>query len=358
MMMRSKVATLLLLLVLICSCCRNTVTAQEEAGTCNNGNHGECTATSEETPTTFTTLGKPTEYTESSQGLKLAVRRWSADEPKAVILFVHGGAGFHSGYSEILGQYMKSNGITMIAYDQAGSGHSESLEGKRQYFDSMDTVADDFNKILSETRTTYPGKKVFAVGESFGATILLHQILREQKRQANSEGGDESFLADGYVFSGPVVKVLPEMLPPAPVIAILKFVAKFFPKLKMPGVDVFSTFDLAFGDKRWAEAGWKDPFIHEAQDTPPRLGQVASILGAMGNNNNHLEDVKVPFKVFMGENEGRVDVNAVKKLAEVASSKDKSIEIIPGAYHQLYQDMPNVTKSVCDGVRDWVLARS
>jgi alpha-beta hydrolase superfamily lysophospholipase len=56
----------------------------------------------------------------------------------------------------------------------------------------------------------------------------------------------------------------------------------------------------------------------------------------------------------MGEHEGRVDVNAIKKLAEVAKSKDKSIEIVAGGYHQLYQDIPEVTRSVCDGVKDWL----
>jgi alpha-beta hydrolase superfamily lysophospholipase len=62
--------------------------------------------------------------------------------------------------------------------------------------------------------------------------------------------------------------------------------------------------------------------------------------------NDSLEEIQVPFKIFMGEHASRVDVNAVKKLAEMAKSKNKRIEIVPGAYHQLYQDMTDVTKSI------------
>ena len=60
----------------------------------------------------------------------------------------------------------------------------------------------------------------------------------------------------------------------------------------------------------------------------------------------------------MGENEQRVDVDAVKRLAEVAASTDKAIEIIQGGYHQLFQDVPAVTNSVCEKVQQWILARS
>lgn len=60
----------------------------------------------------------------------------------------------------------------------------------------------------------------------------------------------------------------------------------------------------------------------------------------------------------MGENEGRVDTDAVKQLAKDASSEDKDLEIVPGGYHQLFQDLPEVTDSVCQSVVKWVSARA
>ena len=101
---------------------------------------------------------------------------------------------------------MRDAGIAVIAYDTVGSGYSDGMHGGlRNYFDSIDTLTADFTKILREVRMEFPDKKVFALGESFGCMVLLCQILQEQER-----GGKDGSLADGYIFSGTVVKVLRE----------------------------------------------------------------------------------------------------------------------------------------------------
>eukprot|EP00538_Stauroneis_constricta_P013541 CAMPEP_0119565888 /NCGR_PEP_ID=MMETSP1352-20130426/31437_1 /TAXON_ID=265584 /ORGANISM="Stauroneis constricta, Strain CCMP1120" /LENGTH=321 /DNA_ID=CAMNT_0007614903 /DNA_START=186 /DNA_END=1151 /DNA_ORIENTATION=- len=299
-------------------------------------------------------LGEPTEFTTSATGIKLAMRKWLPEgDPKSVILLQHGGAGFHSGYSDILGQAMKANGIAVIAYDQAGCGYSDSIKGLRAYFDSVDALTDDFTKILNDVRQEYPNKKVFAMGESYGAQTILKQMLVEQKKDAA-----EASLADGYILTGPVIQLLPEMIPPGPAVAVVKFLARFFPMIEAPGTDFFSTFDLAFGDQRWAKAGRADPIIQEAATIPPRIGMISSVLTSMDEVYASLADVKMPIKVLMGEYEQRVDTDAVRKVVEVAQAEDKSFEVVKGAYHQLFQDMPEVTNSVCESVKDWVLERS
>ena len=337
---------------------RQCSSEESQDGTCSN-NQATMTDQSPD-EVVFAPLGKPSDSTTSSIGVKLAVRRYiPSSDPKAVVIFQHGGAGWHSGYTKILGDYLQSNDIAMIAYDQMGSGHSVGYPYKsqhlRQYFPSMDNVANDFTKVLLETRKEFPNQKVFAMGESFGCMILLHQIMMEQE-EANGNDNNQR-LADGYLFTGPVVKVLPEMLPPSFVFSILKFLSKYFPMVALPGTDFFSTFDLAFGDPRWAKAGRADPFIQEAAVTPPKLGMAASLLTTMMNINDSLDAINVPFEIFMGEHEARVDTDAVKKLAEVAGSKDKGITIVPGAYHQLFQDKPEVTRGVCDGVKKWIMDR-
>ena len=85
---------------------------------------------------------------------------------------------------------------------------------------------------------------------------------------------------------------------------------------------------------------------------------ISSVLGTMGSLQQSFADVKVPIKILVGEKEGRVDVDAIKALSREASSTDKDLEIVPGAYHQLFQDVPEVTNLVCQRVKEWVLARS
>lgn len=163
-----------------------------------DSNEGTCRA--------YTILGKPSEYTESSAGVKIAVRRWVPpdDEIKSVVLFVHGGAGWHSGYSDIMGRSMKEAGIAVVAFDSVGSGHSEGVGGLRNYFPNMDTLVNDVTMMLNKVRSEYPNKKVFAMGESFGGMVLVTQILKEQK---NVNKGN---LADGYLLTGPLIRILRE----------------------------------------------------------------------------------------------------------------------------------------------------
>lgn len=136
--------------------------------------------------------------------VKLAVRRWIPADPKAVILFAHGGAGFHSGYSEIMGTFQQEAGIAVIAFDSMGNGYSTGVDDLRNYFPSMPALTEEYSTMLRRVKEEYPGKKVFAMGESFGGNILANQILEEQQK------GDDGILADGYILTGPVIKLLRE----------------------------------------------------------------------------------------------------------------------------------------------------
>lgn len=99
-----------------------------------------------------------------------------------LILIVHHG-GMWLACKDILinwENYYEKNYTGLIAYDnQVGSGYSDSLHGRRQYFDSIDTLSDDLSKFIKDTRSNYPGNiPILVLGESFGATVALHSILR------------------------------------------------------------------------------------------------------------------------------------------------------------------------------------
>lgn len=101
---------------------------------------------------------------------------------------------------------MEEAGIAVVAFDSIGSGYSEGIKGGlRNYFDSMDTLAADTTMMLKKVRADYEGKKVFLMGESFGGTVIVTQLLNEQKKP----DGD---LADGYLLAGPVIKLLRKCL--------------------------------------------------------------------------------------------------------------------------------------------------
>jgi len=99
----------------------------------------------------------------------LAVRRWVPAEDKeikSILIAHHGGCGWQSGYFDDFGNGLKENGIGLIAYDQVGSGHSDGIGGRRQYFDSIDRLSDDLTKFVKDTRDRFPSKPMFVLGES------------------------------------------------------------------------------------------------------------------------------------------------------------------------------------------------
>lgn len=64
------------------------------------------------------------------------------------------------------------------------------------------------------------GRQVFVFGESMGGLLVLLVSLRK------SVGPKLA----GLVLSAPVVAVSPAVLPPWPVVIILRWLAKFFPR--------------------------------------------------------------------------------------------------------------------------------
>jgi len=241
------------------------------------------------------------------------------------------------------------HGIGVIAYDQVGSGYSDGIGGRRQYFDSIDRLSDDLTKFVMDTRERFPGKPVFVLGESAGEMIAFHSIIREQKTKT---------AADGYIMTGPIITLRDDMLPPKIVVKIVKLLVRFFPKLKMPGVDLCTTFDEAFGDPRWGKAGRANPFIQEAFVTPPLLDQSVSFLTVSESNRKSMDQVEVPIFLLVGASDVRINIPESEKFVELAKSKDKQLKIIDNGRHLRFQDKEETTKEAIEDIKDWILARS
>lgn len=76
-----------------------------------------------------------------------------------MLLIVHGGAGWHSGYFDVLGKALQAEKFAAVAYDQAprsselrdgdevGSGYSDGVPG---YVDSYQEVVNDLQQRAEE----------------------------------------------------------------------------------------------------------------------------------------------------------------------------------------------------------------
>jgi hypothetical protein len=89
------------------------------------------------------------------------------------------------------------------------------------------------------------------------------------------------------------------MISPKLVQKIVKFLAKYFPHLKMPGTDFMSSFDEAFKNKNRAAAGRLDPFIQEAVSMSQGFLMAASAIGASETIWKKKQEIYSPFIILI-----------------------------------------------------------
>jgi len=202
--------------------------------------------------TKFESMPEPSEWMTSTQGYKLAVRRWHAVKemsasPKSVVILQHGG-GFHSGYFNEVGSALSLAGYEVVAMDAMGHGYSEG-PGELTYWDDIAEVTDDLSKLAAREKHRVGKIPVVVYAESMGALIAAPLAIK----------CDENISA--YIIGGGLFKLAPQTAPPGPFLFLMRQLARFFPRRRVQLPTLDATFDSAFGDKRWAEAARSDPKV-------------------------------------------------------------------------------------------------
>tara|TARA_R110002110_G_scaffold415612_6_gene652181 strand:- start:215039 stop:216031 length:993 start_codon:yes stop_codon:yes gene_type:complete len=122
-------------------------------------------------------------------GTRLPLRRWLPDTtPHAVIVTLHGFNDYSNAFGEI-GPRLAENGIATIAYDQRGFGASEQAGD----WPGGERLRADARAAITAARAAHPGARVYAMGESMGAAVLM------------SAWADAALDADGLILVAPAV---------------------------------------------------------------------------------------------------------------------------------------------------------
>jgi len=231
-------------------------------------------------------------------------RRWIADEPRAVILLVHGMAE-HSGRYEHIGDTLAQAGYHLVSFDLRGHG---STAGRRTHVDEFAQFLDDVEDHLTEVRKV--GLPVVLFGHSLGGLIAARYAV-DQRPQP-----------DLLILSAPALQTgFPA--PPARVAAALGATA---PTLRLPapfGVEALSR------DEDVQRAYLEDPLVERSATV--RLG--TEMLLAMDVVNTGLDRLRIPTLVIHGGEDQMVPRAASEPLAE----------------------LPRVDRTVYEGLRHEVL---
>jgi acylglycerol lipase len=256
---------------------------------------------------------------------------WLPDgEAKAVLPIVHG-LGDHSGrYMNVVHHFVPL-GYVVYGVDQPGHGKSE---GPREYVERFEDFSDTLTAYLAMVKEWQPGRPIFLLSHSIGGLIASYYLLDHQAE------------FQGAVFSAPVVKVASHISQTT--IVMGKVLSVLGP---MAGVLTVDPATIS-RDPAVVKAYVDDPLVFHGKTTA-RLS--AEMLRALTRVSAETDKITLPFIAMQGGSDRLVDPDGAQILYEKAGSKDKTLKIYEGLYHEIFNEPEH--ERVLGDVETWLEAR-
>ena len=252
-----------------------------------------------------------------SGNFNLYWRCWLPDgQVKAIILVAHG-LGEHISRYNNLANNVVPLGYAVYGLDHQGHGKSE---GTRVFVERFQVYLDDLYTLYSMVSKDNPGKKMVLYGHSMGGLIAVDYAVKHQQDLA------------GLVISAPALK--PGESITAATIAMARILSAITPKLGVQALD--STY--LSHDKTVVEAYDKDPLVYRGKITA-RLG--SELFTAMKAMDSQMQFITLPLLILQGSEDKLVNQDGAKTLYEKAGSKDKTLKIYEGFYHEVHNEPGN-----------------
>ena len=259
-------------------------------------------------------------YFKGYKDTQLFRQSWKfGEKPRWVLVITHG-LGEHSDAYERFAQGVGMDGLHIYAYDLRGHGRSEGRWGVVERFSEYrkDLVM-FFHLLRREQDERGLNPPFFLLGHSMGGLITASTVIREEIQGMS-----------GVVLSAPLMDVAVQ-------VPVLKekagrFLEKWFPNQTLYNEVKYENLSR---DREILKTYQRDPLRHdrislrlytELQDEMPFV--------RLGASRFH-----EPLLLQHGTNDHIADPGAAKTFCEKASSKDKTIKLYDGAFHEAYNDL-------------------
>ncbi len=266
----------------------------------------------------------------AADGMCLQAYEWKPQQqPRGIVVVVHGIRDHATRYSQ-LADSMASSGLTVYAQDMRGHGNSG---GDRQRWESIEQIVEDVDLLVKEAQRRNPNIPTFVYGRSLGGLISTKYAVTRQ-----SEMG-------GLVLSGAALKLLPGIS------GAEKTAARVFGTI-LPGLKVQAVDDTQFVRTPSAQAELAADTLVDHSKLPAR--SAASALNAIESISNEFSVLSLPLLIFHGTQDFATNVEGSKALHAQATSKDKTLKLMEGVYHDLLHEPEAAT--VIEATSQWIHA--
>ena len=266
------------------------------------------------------------EKIESAKGLNIFVRSWNPDcAARAVVVVCHG-VNSHGGQYTWVGEQLAAAGLAVYALDLRGRGKSD---GERFYVDDVADYVSDVANTVALAKSRHPALPVFLLGHSAGGVVSATYVLENQ-------AGLAGFICESFAFQVPA----PGFALAA--IKALSHIAPRLPVLRLKNED-FSR------DPEAVAALNDDPLTaHEVQ---PAI-TVAALVRADERLREEFPSITLPVLIMHGTDDKATVCHGSQFFYETAGSKDKTLKLYEGHYHDLLNDVGK--EGVMADVKEWI----
>jgi alpha-beta hydrolase superfamily lysophospholipase len=265
------------------------------------------------------TVGQDTFLTRD--GLRLPLRHWNAEQPRAVIVALHGMSDYSEAFA-LPGPWWAAHGITTYAYDQRGFGRAPNAG----LWAGADAMRQDLADFVETMRAKYPGVPVYALGESMGGSVVLTSLASERPPRV-----------DGAILVSPAVWSRADM--PLSYRAALWIAARFVPGMHVSGKGLHI---VACDNIEVLRKLSRDPVYQHSV----RADQVYGLVNLMDEARQAPAQPAHPPRILLlyGGND-QVIPKAATKAVIAALGPRADVRFYPHGYHMLLRDL--------DGKRPW-----
>jgi len=239
---------------------------------------------------------------------------WVPDgEVKAILFIVHGVGEYIGRYTNVINHFVPL-GYAIYGVDHIGHGKSG---GEREMIERFEDYTQNLEIFYKMVAAWQPGKPVIVYGHSMGGLIASLYLIDHQ----------DDFKAG--ILSAAAAKV-PDNINGF-TIAVAKLLSKIAPRSGMIGLDT----NYLSHDKAVVNAYNTDPLVFHGK-MPVRLS--AEMLRAMMRVSDEFHKVTLPLFILQGGGDKIVEPDSAKFLYEKAGSKDKTLKIYDGLYHEIHNE--------------------
>ncbi len=265
------------------------------------------------------------------KNLNLYYQCWlPSNEPKAVLLVVHGLAEHSGRYINIVNHFVPK-GYAVYGFDQRGHGKSQ---GQRGYVERFSHFVSDLKTFSGIIRSKHRDAKIFIVGHSVGGTIATAYAVHYQ---------DEF---DGLVLSGATLKVGASVS--SGLIIVARVLSLLLPKM---GLDVIDASAIS-QDKTVVDAYVDDPLVYRGK-IRARLG--AELIKAIQILLPQMSKIYLPILIMHGTADRLSDPRGSEILYDRVSSRDKTLKLYDGFYHEIFNEPGR--EQVFEDMEAWLVVR-